>query len=180
MMKPRHLAAARVLQTYPKPGTLPHTQLGALQEAGDGQRRGIPGRARDDRQRPAPRAAERRGQCPQGRHGLAPAVQRLPGEVRVETNAVCLSARIRRPSSREAKDNTPKIKNGCLVFCANRSAHRVWSCKSNAEEIFRGVCSCRTVRPPESVRLTAYDPVTGEQVSPFPASIFAPLPVGVQ
>ncbi|CAN0232174.1 unnamed protein product, partial [Ectocarpus sp. 12 AP-2014] len=33
-----------------------------------------------------------------------------------------------------------------------------------AEETFRGVCTCRTVRPPESVRLTAYDPITGEQV----------------
>ena len=42
----------------------------------------------------------------------------------------------------------------------------MWSCENNAEEIFRGVCSCRTVRPPESVRLTAYDPVSGEQVLP--------------
>eukprot|EP00903_Cladosiphon_okamuranus_P008959 g8573.t1 len=48
--------------------------------------------------------------------------------------------------------------------CQGRSAHRVLSCKNNAEEIFRGVCSCYTVRPPESVRLTAYDPVSGEQV----------------
>lgn len=48
--------------------------------------------------------------------------------------------------------------------CQGRSAHRVWSCKNNTEEIFRGVCSCCTVRPPESVRLTAYDPVSGEQV----------------
>ncbi|CBN77134.1 hypothetical protein Esi_0036_0099 [Ectocarpus siliculosus] len=48
--------------------------------------------------------------------------------------------------------------------CQGRSAHRVWSCKRDVEEIFRGVCTCRTVRPPESVRLTAYDPITGEQV----------------
>lgn len=27
------------------------------------------------------------------------------------------------------------------------------------------MCSCATVRPPESVRLTAYDPVTSEQVT---------------
>lgn len=45
-----------------------------------------------------------------------------------------------------------------------RSAHQVWSCKRSTNEIFRGVCSCRTVRPPESARLTAHDPVTGEQV----------------
>ncbi|CAM9717536.1 unnamed protein product, partial [Ectocarpus sp. 13 AM-2016] len=48
--------------------------------------------------------------------------------------------------------------------CQGRSAHRVWSCKRDAEEIFRGVCTCRTVRPAESVRLTAYDSITGEQV----------------
>ena len=48
--------------------------------------------------------------------------------------------------------------------CQGKSAHRVWSCKNSAEEIFRGVCSCNTIRPPESVRLTAYDPVSGEQV----------------
>ncbi|CAM9852836.1 unnamed protein product [Scytosiphon promiscuus] len=48
--------------------------------------------------------------------------------------------------------------------CQGRSAHRVWSCKRNTEEIFRGVCSCSTIRPPESVKLTAHDPVTGEQV----------------
>lgn len=48
--------------------------------------------------------------------------------------------------------------------CQGRSAHGVWSCKNNTGEIFRGVCSCKTVRPPESVRLTAYDPVAGEEV----------------
>lgn len=70
------------------PSKLPYTQLDALQEAGNGKRRDLPGWAYDDRQRPAPRAAERRGQCTQGHNGLAPAVQRLPGKVRVGTNAI--------------------------------------------------------------------------------------------
>lgn len=50
------------------------------------------------------------------------------------------------------------------LLASPRSAHEVWSCKRNTKEIFRGVCSCSTVRSPESARLTAYDPVTGEQV----------------
>lgn len=56
----------------------------------------------------------------------------------------------------------------------------MWSCKNNAEEIFRGVCSCRTVRSLESVRLEAYDPVTGEQVLLFlSAPSLSPIAVKV-
>eukprot|EP00752_Nemacystus_decipiens_P007282 g6518.t1 len=68
---------------------------------------------------------------------------------------------------RSVAGGAPKVTTEWTQLCSacqGRSAQRVWSCKNNSEEIFRGVCSCTTARPPESVRLTAHDPVTGEQV----------------
>lgn len=53
----------------------------AKQETGDSKRRSLPGWTQDDRERFAPRAAERCGRCPQGYHGAGSAMQRLPGTV---------------------------------------------------------------------------------------------------
>lgn len=51
-----------------------------------------------------------------------------------------------------------------LLRSGNRLVQRVWSYKTASEYPFRGVCSCATARPPEAIKLMAYDPITGEQV----------------
>ncbi|CAM9271234.1 unnamed protein product, partial [Discosporangium mesarthrocarpum] len=48
--------------------------------------------------------------------------------------------------------------------CKGSCVRSIWSFARGKEETFRGVCSCRTQRTPEKIRITAYDPITGEEI----------------